>query len=802
MDQIGRLIGHYRIVAHLGRGGMGDVFEAEDETLQRRVALKSISAEDRPSAREKSRFLREARILSSLDHQGICRIYDYLEGQDRDHLVLELVRGRTLTNYSADTAAKLNVLEQLLEVLVLAHEAGIIHRDLKPDNVMVTNDGVVKVLDFGLARHLVEPDPESDTVSLDTTKVLGTASISPPLEESFTRRDGILGTPKFMSPEQAAGEPATAASDMYSCGIVMQFLLTEKPVYKKCIELPELLEQVKAANTQPMVGVDAHIEELILRLTSCSPRVRPTALEALAKLRWVHNKPARRNRRLAAILILVLVITTGLKYTRDLQREKSEATLHRTQVEDLMGFMLGDLRDKLEPVNRLEIMDVLGNKAMEYFSGRDPVGLSSGDADRYVRTLSLLGEIRMHRGQLDSAQVSFAEALVAAKDLASRDEENTDWILQLGATYFWLGSVAYYEGNSEEAAKNFREYYRISQDLVERDSTNQTWQMELAYAQTNLAMVYRQQRKMPLAMVILEEAVETKAWLSSQNPNDLPRRESLANSQAIYAGLMENMGHLEDARLLFADARKNIETIATADSLNLEFQERLATIWYREGRVLQNLGLTAQAQKNFELDLNLSRGLQVKDPENRDWRVSLARSLNTMVGLFIDAGTYGEAGRYSREVEALVVSLPVDHPVKIMAQLNRAQLARAAEKRTSALAITSATLASLQDSDPQHDDYPVLYLHLKLLRGNLCSEMGDKVDGKAEFAHGVTFFRQNSEEVVGQLFQELGMRVLFHSGDRDGADAVARRLATKGYARQSFASFCSAHDLNHVMREN
>jgi len=677
LDQLGKRIGHYRIVAHLGQGGMGDVFEAEDETLQRRVALKSISAEDRPSAREKSRFLREARILSSLDHLGICRIYDYLEGDDRDHLVLELVRGETLSNFDANRSTKLDVIEQLLEVLVLAHAADIIHRDLKPDNVMVTNEGVVKILDFGLARQLVQPDPDSDTVSLDTGDVVEAISIDPSLDQTFTRHQGILGTPSFMSPEQAAGESASTASDMYSCGLVMQFLLTGKPVYKECGNLRELLTRVRAADTQPMVGVDTNLEDLINRLTSCAPGVRPTASEALAKLRWIRRKPARRNRRLFVGLAVVLIIAAGFKYTLDLQSERSEAELHRAQVEDLMGFMLGDLRDKLEPVNRLEIMDVLGNKAMEYFSGRNTAELSNSDADRYVRTLSLLGEIRMHRGQLDSAQVSFAEALVTAKDLVSRDPEQTDWLLQLGATYFWLGSVAYYEDEIDTAAKHFREYFSISQDLVDRDGSNPIWQMELAYAQTNLAMVYRQQHKLSQAMVVLEQAVETKSWLVTQDPSDLGQRESLANSQAIYAGLMEDAGHLTQASLLFSAARENMEAVAQVDSLNLDYQDRLATIWHREGCVLRSLGRNAEAEDGFERDLRIARSLVTTDPENKDWQVSLARSLNTLVDHLIAKNDLIGATRLSREAQSVSAQISDSHPAKLMEQINRASLAQA-----------------------------------------------------------------------------------------------------------------------------
>ena len=134
---------------------MGEVYVGVDQKLERRVALKVIRGKYRLDSWAKDRFLREARILSQLEHPGICRIYDYIEGDGRDFLILELIRGRSLNEAMADgmgQAEKLAVAEQIAQVLVAAHGKGIIHRDLKPHNVMLTTTGEVKVLDFGVAR--------------------------------------------------------------------------------------------------------------------------------------------------------------------------------------------------------------------------------------------------------------------------------------------------------------------------------------------------------------------------------------------------------------------------------------------------------------------------------------------------------------------------------------------------------------------------------------------------------------------------------------------------------------------------
>lgn len=154
MDLVGEKVGRLRVVERLGRGGMGEVYVAFDEMLGRRVALKSIRADQRLDTEATARFLREARILSRLDHVGICRLHELLESEFGLFLVLELIEGQSLKKALAEglePSARLFIAERVADALVAAHARGIVHRDLKPDNVMLTDDGEVKVLDFGLA---------------------------------------------------------------------------------------------------------------------------------------------------------------------------------------------------------------------------------------------------------------------------------------------------------------------------------------------------------------------------------------------------------------------------------------------------------------------------------------------------------------------------------------------------------------------------------------------------------------------------------------------------------------------------
>ncbi|MCG6964563.1 MAG: serine/threonine protein kinase, partial [Acidobacteria bacterium] len=162
MTLAGTTVGHIRLLRRLGKGGMGEVWEGTDETLRRQVAVKVLRTDRRLEPSAQRRFLREARILSRVEHPNICRVLDYVQGEDNDYIVLELVAGTTLAEMmEKDVPADVrrSVADQIAGALAAAHAVSVVHRDLKPSNIMVTSDATVKVLDFGLART-VDADPD------------------------------------------------------------------------------------------------------------------------------------------------------------------------------------------------------------------------------------------------------------------------------------------------------------------------------------------------------------------------------------------------------------------------------------------------------------------------------------------------------------------------------------------------------------------------------------------------------------------------------------------------------------------
>src|SRR6187399_3123803 len=221
----GQVVGHYKILEPLGKGGMGEVFVAEDTRLNRRVALKvlpEILASD-PMARQ--RFEREAQAVAALNHPGIVTIHSVEEFGGRLFLTMELVDGKplseTLPNRGMPLDRLLRIGIEVADAMAAAQQRGITHRDVKPANIMITSGGRAKVLDFGLAKvHEAEAALAND----DLTRMSTTSGL--------TGEGRIIGTVAYMSPEQAEGKPVDPRSDIFSLGVVLHEMATGERPFK------------------------------------------------------------------------------------------------------------------------------------------------------------------------------------------------------------------------------------------------------------------------------------------------------------------------------------------------------------------------------------------------------------------------------------------------------------------------------------------------------------------------------------------------------------------------------------------
>ena len=273
----GETLGHFEIIDKLGEGGMGVLYRARDPRLGRTVAIKVLRPAVVADPERTRRFLQEARAVSALNHPNIVTIHDIGEDPARGTwIAMECLDGESLRQRLARgrlaVPEALRIAVEIARGLAAAHAAGIVHRDVKPANVMVTESGIVKVLDFGLAK-LVGPERA------------GTDSVAPTLSSpAGTRLGVILGTPAYMSPEQAEGRPVDARSDVFSFGAVLYEMLTGKRPFEGTSEL-SLLSAILKDAPAPVRGlrpeVDPRLETLVDRCLAKDPVARPTSVQAL-----------------------------------------------------------------------------------------------------------------------------------------------------------------------------------------------------------------------------------------------------------------------------------------------------------------------------------------------------------------------------------------------------------------------------------------------------------------------------------------------------------------------------------------
>jgi serine/threonine-protein kinase len=312
----GTVLGSYRILSPLGSGGMGDVYHARDEKLGRVVAIKVLRPGLASDPARLMRFEQEARTASTLNHPNIVTIYEIGEHRGVRYIAMEYVEGSTLRELLASgplpPSKLLDLAKQIAEGLAKAHAAGIVHRDLKPENVMLSRDGYVKILDFGLAKLLPDPSPaDSETA----TRV------------KFETEEGIIvGTVAYMSPEQAKGLPVDFRSDQFSFGAILYELATGKRPFEGA-STAETRRAIVAQEPEPVASrnpsVPPHLARILARCLAKDPQNRYDSTRDLAReiFTEVPRLPAAtaartRWRAVAGLAAALAILVAGIYLSR------------------------------------------------------------------------------------------------------------------------------------------------------------------------------------------------------------------------------------------------------------------------------------------------------------------------------------------------------------------------------------------------------------------------------------------------------------------------------------------------------
>jgi serine/threonine protein kinase len=561
----GQTLGAYTIVRELGRGGMGSVWLAKraDGRYEGNVAVKFLSggALLRGSA---ERFAREGSILARLAHPHIARLIDAgVSAEGLRYLVLEYIDGETIDRYcermALDATARVHLFIDVLAAVAHAHNRLILHRDIKPGNILVTGAGEVKLLDFGIAKLV-------DDVTM------------PAAATELTQLAGRAYTPAYAAPEQVEDGDVTTATDVYALGVLLFGLLggghpTAVPGSTKLEQLRAVVEAEPrrlseavgrkegggAAAARRARELRGDLDNIVAKALKKVPGERYANAQQMADdlRRYLGHEPVaaradavayqlgkfvRRHRAgvaASAVVVVALVVGIGVALW-----EANEARRQRLQAEGLIEFMLGDLRKKLQPVGRLDVLDAVGEKALGYYAAQDAGRLDADSLGRRARALHLIGEMSDTRGNLDEAQRMFRYAADSTAELLARSPQDSQRLFDHAQSMFWVGQAAFRRGRLVEAQEGFQQYLLLAQRLLALDPANLDWQVEQAHAFGNLGVVQIKAGRPGQALVALERARTAWAQLAVAKPSI---HFDLANTLGWVAKAQEAQGRYEAA---------------------------------------------------------------------------------------------------------------------------------------------------------------------------------------------------------------------------------------------------------------
>ena len=700
----GHLIERYRVLREIGRGGMGAVYLAEraDAQYEKRVALKVIKrGMDTDSVLQ--HFRNERQILASFDHPNIARLLD--GGTTADGLpyfVMEYVEGIPIDQYAEkrglDIPGRLKLFCEVCAAVSYAHRHAVIHRDLKPSNILVTGEGVAKLLDFGIAKILQPVDGA----------------------EQFVTATGVRPmTPEYASPEHVRGEAVTTTSDVYSLGIILYELLTGASPYALQSRSPQEIQraitdkeppkpstvanagdrksQIGPSRTGDRKSLRGDLDNIVLMALRKEPERRYQSVEQFSEdiRRHLEARPilarqdtisyraakfVQRNRAItAAAALLFLSLLGGLVATtwqaRRAEAERARAERRFNDVRELARSVLFDYHDAIKDLpGATRIRERLVQDALTYLDrlAREAAGdpaLQRELAAAYERVGDVRGQnYGANLGDRPGAMESYLKALRIRENLTVRAAGDVQGQRELAAIHRKIGNTLLETKEAARGRAHLRKSLALYSELSQEQQQTPEIRRDLADIYNDIGFALEDTGDMAGALEHQRKALALREQFAVANPNDLKARRDLSVACVNTGRALFLSGDPPGAIEINSKGLQLRETLVAADPTNADYRRLLAIAYQNDGDYRAFIGETRAALESFRKKLPLDEAALATDPANVQGRVDYTYSSERMGVLLSELGEDAEALRHFRNNLTTRQSLLADDPENLTHQ--------------------------------------------------------------------------------------------------------------------------------------
>ena len=803
----------------LGEGGFGEVWLTRHRKTGSRQVFKFCV--DRELLRSLQREVTVFRLLKQTlgDRRDITRILDWNFDEAPYFLEIEHSESGGLGDWAESRggldqvplATRLEIVAQAAEALAAAHSVGVLHKDVKPGNILISpgrgGQPQAKLTDFGIGRIIDKSRlADADISWHGMTRTLD------------TEHGASSGTRLYMAPEVLEGKAATIQADVYALGVVLyQMVLGEldravAPGWRRNVDDELLAEDIASCVDLAPERRLASAHELAERLRGLDDRRERRAAErrereqAEADRRALEHAGRRRKilGAVAAAAVLVLVVVSILAVLANEARR--EAQFQRQQAEELINFMLGDLRQTLETVGRLDAMGGTNEKVLSYFRARSSEEVSGESLAKYAEALRQVGDVRMKQGELDAAGEVFREAAELARRLVERAPGDGALRAGLADSHFWIGYVLYLQGNLDRAEAEFETHRAIYDELVATDPTRSDWHLELALGHTNLAAIFQARGESGKALEYQQRRLEIVSELAASDPTHTEWRSRLATAHNRVGALLADQGDLRGSLKEHRIDLEIMQGLVAQEPGNTPWLQRLTNSHAYVGLMLWLLGDTEAALVHYRTEVAGLEELLAIEPANTAWLADIGRGHRRIARALRSLGNLEEDLQHARDSLEIFQALEAQDP-KLARR--RGDVAEGRQLIGDLLAIrgdygaaleeTRAAMSVLEElAEAQPDDREA---HRRLsegyaLMGTILNAKEEREAARAAWQSSAAAVEPFARASSDPEFLAPWARGLIQLGRFEEARPIVARLQEQGYGVREFLDLCRRHGLS------